>query len=173
LEPQPTAPVRFTEEEIPLALLMSLDGHADSSAAPPQFSQPPGFPAPAEGGREQPERPGSGEWAEAPAGDSLPGQPAKPAGFWLRVNAELVIYGATEPDAQVVVAGRQIKLRPDGSFSLRFALPDGEYELPVVAVAADQSEGRVAYLHFTRATRTLGEVGETELPTPLPKPDHA
>jgi len=159
--------------ELPLALLMSLDGRADSSAAPPQFSQPGGPAAPTEAGGERPERPGSGEWAEGHPQAEMPGQPAKPGKFWLRVNAELVVYGATEPDAHVVVAGRQIKLRPDGSFTLRFALPNGEYELPVVAVAADQSQGRVAYMLFTRATQTLGEVGETELPTPLPRPHHA
>jgi hypothetical protein len=48
--------------------------------------------------------------------------------FWFNVNAELVVYGATEPDATVTIGGRMIKLRPDGSFSYRFALPDGAYE---------------------------------------------
>jgi hypothetical protein len=80
-------------------------------------------------------------------------------GFWFNVNAELIIYGATEPDAQVTIGGRVIKLRADGSFSFRFALPDGEYELPAVAVSADQTDGRAAELKFSRGTEYRGEVG--------------
>jgi hypothetical protein len=80
-------------------------------------------------------------------------------GFWFNVNAELIIYGATEPDAEVTIGGRVIKLRPDGTFSYRFALPDGEYELPAVAVSADKTDGRAAELKFGRSTEYRGEVG--------------
>jgi hypothetical protein len=80
-------------------------------------------------------------------------------GFWFNVNAELIIYGATEPDAQVTIGGREIKLRPDGSFSFRFALPDGEYELPAVAISADRTDGRAAELKFSRETEYRGDVG--------------
>jgi hypothetical protein len=71
----------------------------------------------------------------------------------------LIIYGATERDATVTIGGRTIKLRPDGSFSYRFALPDGKYDLPVVAVSADGTDGRAAELKFSRATEIRGEVG--------------
>lgn len=57
--------------------------------------------------------------------------------FWLVVNTELIVYGATEPDAKVTMQGLPIKLRPDGTFSMRFALPDGRQEIPVVAVNKD------------------------------------
>ncbi len=80
-------------------------------------------------------------------------------GFWFNVNAELIIYGATEPDAEVTIGGRVIKLRPDGSFSYRFALPDGQYELPAVAVSADKTDGRAAELKFSRGTEYRGDVG--------------
>ena len=80
-------------------------------------------------------------------------------GFWFNINAELIIYGATEADASVTIAGRKIRLRPDGSFSYRFALPDGNYELPVVAVSADQTDGRAAELSFRRTTDYRGHVG--------------
>ena len=83
----------------------------------------------------------------------------RPKGFWFNVNAELIIYGATEPAAKVTLDGREIKLRPDGSFSFRFALPDGKYELPAVAVSADGTEARAADLKFSRATEYRGEVG--------------
>jgi hypothetical protein len=79
-------------------------------------------------------------------------------GFWFNVNAELIIYGATDPNAQVTLAGRPIKLRPDGTFSCQFALPDGEYALAATALSPD-NELRQAALNFSRATNYSGEVG--------------
>ncbi len=94
-------------------------------------------------------------------------------GFWFNVNAELIIYGATEPDAKVTLGGHEIKLRPDGSFSYRFALPDGKYDLPAVAVSADCTDGRAANLKFSRETEYLGDVGahpqDPSLQPPLPE----
>ena len=94
-------------------------------------------------------------------------------GFWFNVNAELIIYGATEPDAKVTLGGHQIKLRPDGSFSYRFALPDGKYDMPAVAVSADGTDARAAELRFSRATEYLGDVGmhpqDPALKPPLPE----
>lgn len=80
-------------------------------------------------------------------------------GFWFNVNAELIIYGATEPDAKVTLGGHPIQLRPDGSFSYRFSLPDGKYELPAVAVSRDGDDARAANLNFGRQTEYLGDVG--------------
>jgi hypothetical protein len=79
-------------------------------------------------------------------------------GFWFNVNAELIVYGSTEPDATVTIGGRQIRLRRDGSFSFRFALPDGQYELPVAAQSADGEETRQAELNFSRASQYQGGV---------------
>ena len=101
------------------------------------------------------------------------GAPASPGGFWFNLNAELIVYGATEPTASVTIGGRPVKLRPDGSFSYRFALPDGQYELPVTAVSADGTEARHADLKFSRATDIVGDVGQhpqdPALKTPLPE----
>ena len=84
---------------------------------------------------------------------------ARPSrGFWFNVNAELIVYGATETDAAVTIGGRRIKLRPDGTFSYRFALPDGRFPLPIEAVSADEVEARAADLHFSRVTHYLGDV---------------
>lgn len=105
----------------------------------------------------------------SPFGGGQPG--AK--GFWFNVNAELIIYGATEPDASVTIGGRPVKLRPDGSFSCRFALPDGQYALPAVAISADQTDARAAELEFARRTTHWGDVGvhpqDPNLKPPLPE----
>lgn len=90
----------------------------------------------------------------SPAG----GEIKKPGKFWFKINAELIIYGATEPDASVTVAERPIKLRPDGTFSFRFSLPDGRYQLPAVAVSSDGQDAREARLEFSRSTEYLGHV---------------
>ncbi len=94
--------------------------------------------------------------------------------FWFNVNAELIIYGATEPDAKVTLGGHEIKLRSDGTFSFRFSLPDGKYDLPAVAVSADGTDGRAAELRFSRETEYLGEVGATPQDPALkpPTPDN-
>jgi hypothetical protein len=72
--------------------------------------------------------------------------------FWLVVNTELIVYGATEPDAKVTVQGRPIKLNPDGTFSLRFALPDGKQVIPVDATSNDGIDHRRITPIVTRKT---------------------
>lgn len=74
--------------------------------------------------------------------------------FWLVADCELVLYGATEPSATVTVAGKPIELNPDGTFSLRFLLPDGQLELPVKALAGDQLEEREIKITVERKTET-------------------
>lgn len=81
-----------------------------------------------------------------------------PKGFWLNVNAELVLYGATEPDATLLIDGYPVQIRPDGTFSYRFALPDGDYEIALWAMSAE-GDLRQAILKFRRASNYEGEVG--------------
>jgi hypothetical protein len=73
--------------------------------------------------------------------------------FWLQVHTELILYGATEPDATVTVQGRPVKLYPDGTFSMRFALPDGEQSLPVRASNKDGDMTRVITPVVKKTTR--------------------
>ncbi|MFA4843367.1 MAG: DUF4912 domain-containing protein [Candidatus Margulisiibacteriota bacterium] len=62
--------------------------------------------------------------------------------FWLVANCELIVYGATEPTATVTVQGHKIDLRADGTFSLRFTLPDGQQVIPIEAIRDDGAERR-------------------------------
>ena len=98
-----------------------------------------------------------------PVGAPLNGGAAKDRdkkGFSFSVNVEIVVYGSTEPDARVMLAGRQVELSPDGSFSMRYALPDGAYGMDACATSADLSQGSRVHLHFSRATARDGEVGQ-------------
>jgi len=77
----------------------------------------------------------------------------KERNFWLKVDCELIVYGATEPDAKVTVQGAPVRLRPDGTFTLRYYLPDGKQVIPVKAVSADQLEERAITPTVIRETR--------------------
>jgi hypothetical protein len=66
----------------------------------------------------------------------------KERGFRLWVATELILYGATEPDARLTIQGKETKVRGDGTFSIRLALPDGKIDIPVTAVSADSIEER-------------------------------
>ncbi|MBU1087819.1 MAG: DUF4912 domain-containing protein [Candidatus Omnitrophica bacterium] len=72
--------------------------------------------------------------------------------FWMVVNTELIVYGATQPGSELTVQGKPIVLNEDGTFSLRFALPDGEQIIPVRAVSPDKVEERVITPVVTKNT---------------------
>jgi uncharacterized protein len=77
---------------------------------------------------------------------------AKPRQFWLVADAELIVYGATEPDATVTIGGQQIQLSPDGTFRYQMSFQDGLIDFPIFAVAADGEQNREVHLKFTRET---------------------
>jgi len=78
--------------------------------------------------------------------------PIRARKFWLVADAELIIYGATEPDASVTIAGRPVKLNPDGTFRFQMSFQDGVLDFPILAVAADGVQTRAVHMRFTRET---------------------
>lgn len=78
--------------------------------------------------------------------------PPKPRKFWLVADAELIVYGATEPDATVTIGGKPIKLNPDGTFRFQMSFQDGVIDYPIVAVAADGEQTRSIHMNFERQT---------------------
>lgn len=87
----------------------------------------------------------------------------------MHVNAEVIFYGGTHPEAKVTIDGKPVALKPDGSFRYHFVFPDGEFEIPIVATSPDGVETRRAVLRFERATGREGDVGSTAQP-PLAEP---
>jgi hypothetical protein len=75
--------------------------------------------------------------------------------FWFQLDAELIVYGATEPNARVTLQGEPVKLRSDGTFTMRFSLPDSRQIIPATAASADGVEERTVVLAVERNTKQL------------------
>lgn len=86
------------------------------------------------------------------AGFSASAPPIRPRKFWLIADAELIVYGATEPDATVTIGGRPIQLNPDGTFRFQMSFQDGLIDFPIMAVAADGEQNRAIHMKFERET---------------------
>jgi len=78
--------------------------------------------------------------------------PSAERGFWFELRAELIVYGAAAPGATVTCQGRPVPLRPDGTFTLRFALPDGAQEIACQAIAADHLDSITITPAVTKTT---------------------
>jgi len=112
----------------------------------------------------------SGQWASSagawvtsvssPFGASF----GQERGFHMHVNAELIIYGGTEPNARVRIDGQDITLSKDGTFSYHFVFPDGQFHIPIDATSTDGEEKRSALLSFLRMTELEGDVRKTGQP---------
>jgi hypothetical protein len=74
------------------------------------------------------------------------------------VDAELIIFGKTVSSASVLVAGRPVKLQPDGSFTVRMELPDKRQVLPVTAESRDGLRQRTTVVAVERNTKVMEAV---------------
>jgi len=81
-----------------------------------------------------------------------PAKAPKAKAFGLHVDTELIVYGGTDPKATVSVHGQAVKLKPDGSFSVRLALPEGTQQVPVQATSPDGQDTRQITPIVTRQT---------------------
>jgi hypothetical protein len=75
--------------------------------------------------------------------------------FHFQVDAELIVYGSTEPNARVTLQGEPVQLRTDGTFTVRFSMPDSRQIIPAVASSADGIEERTIVLAVERNTKEL------------------
>ena len=72
--------------------------------------------------------------------------------YWL--NAELILYGGADLGSTIKLSGKKLDLRPDGTFTVRFGLPDGELKLPVTFVSPDHSETHTITPNVIRHTES-------------------
>ena len=93
---------------------------------------------------------GAGLWA---SGRSESGRGrAQPRSFWLVADAELIVYGATEPSASLFIGDAPVPLSSDGTFRVQVPFRDGQQVYPIRAVAADGEQERWVRLEFQRNT---------------------
>ncbi|MFB2936963.1 DUF4912 domain-containing protein [Aerosakkonemataceae cyanobacterium BLCC-F154] len=100
---------------------------------------------------------GIGKWASgvgmmSGVGFSSEVVPESSRNFWLMADAELVVYGATEPDAVITIGGRPIKANSDGTFRFQLSFQDGMLDFPIEAFAPDGEQTRSVHLKFNRDT---------------------
>ncbi len=72
-----------------------------------------------------------------------------------KVGAEMVIHGTTHPDAIVTLQGTPIKLRADGTFSVRLDLPNRRQVIPLVASTRDGTSQRTIVVAVERNTKAM------------------
>jgi hypothetical protein len=78
--------------------------------------------------------------------------------FDFHVETELIVHGVAHPQARVTLRGEPVHLRPDGTFAVRFNLPDRRHVLPVVASSSDGAEQRTIVLAVDRNTKVMEPV---------------
>ena len=72
-----------------------------------------------------------------------------------KVDAHLVIHGATDSNANLTIKGAPVPINDDGSFVLRMELPEKRQVLPIIASSFDGTQQRTTVLAIERNTKTL------------------
>ena len=70
--------------------------------------------------------------------------------FWFFADMSLIVYGATQVNAQLTINGEPIKVENDGSFSIHLPFPEGVTESRMMAVAVNGWQNESLHLQFTR-----------------------
>ncbi|MBF0479808.1 MAG: DUF4912 domain-containing protein [Candidatus Omnitrophica bacterium] len=76
--------------------------------------------------------------------------------FFFEIGTELIVYGRTESNAKVTLCGEPVQLKADGTFSLRFVLPDGKIPLDFIARSFDGIDSRSIKTSVERNPTTYG-----------------
>jgi hypothetical protein len=76
-------------------------------------------------------------------------------GFHFEIDAELIVYGRTDPSAKVTMQSTPVPLRPDGTFTMRFSFPEGRQIIPSTAQTRNGLEERTIILAVERNTKEL------------------
>ena len=92
-----------------------------------------------------------GLWASGRS-ESGAGLAPRQRSFWLVADAELIVYGATDPAARLTIGGEDVPLSPDGTFRIQVPFRDGQQLYPIEAIAADGEQRRNITLEFRRTT---------------------
>ena len=92
---------------------------------------------------------GAGIWA---SGINESGAGLSNKSFWLVADAELIVYGATDPSANLTIGGENIPLASDGTFRLQVPFRDGSQNYDIKATDESGKQERSITMKFDRIT---------------------
>ena len=92
---------------------------------------------------------GAGVWA---SGSNESGAGIRNKSFWLVADAELIVYGATEPSARLTIGGEEVPLASDGTFRLQVPFRDGTQNYEIKATDENGEQEKSITLKFDRVT---------------------
>ena len=72
--------------------------------------------------------------------------------FWLVADAELIVYGATDPSANLTIGGEKVPLASDGTFRLQVPFRDGSQNYDIKAIDESGKQERSITMKFDRIT---------------------
>ncbi len=92
---------------------------------------------------------GAGIWS---SGINESGEGLSNRSFWLVADAELIVYGATDPTANLTIGGEKVPLASDGTFRLQVPFRDGSQNYDIKAIDASGNQERSITMKFDRTT---------------------
>ena len=95
---------------------------------------------------------GAGLWASGRNESGIGGVAPRQRSFWLVADAELIVYGATDPSARLTIGGEEVPLSTDGTFRIQVPFRDGQQMYAIEATASDGEQKRNITLNFNRET---------------------
>ena len=95
---------------------------------------------------------GIGLWASGRNESGIGAVTPRQRSFWLVADAELIVYGATDPSARLTIGGEDVPLSTDGTFRIQVPFRDGDQVYAIEATAADGEQKRNITLNFQRQT---------------------
>ena len=72
--------------------------------------------------------------------------------FWLVADAELIVYGATDPSATLTIGDEKVPLASDGTFRLQVPFRDGSQNYEIKATDSTGEQDRSITMRFDRNT---------------------
>ncbi|MCR8539368.1 MAG: DUF4912 domain-containing protein [Prochlorococcus marinus CUG1439] len=93
---------------------------------------------------------GSGKWSSGlnESGSGI----VKNRSFWLVADAELIVYGATEPSAKLTIGGEEVPLAADGTFRIQVPFRDGTQKYDIQAKDSSGDQEKSISMKFDRTT---------------------
>ena len=83
-----------------------------------------------------------------------------PYEFEFTVDAYMVVEGVANPTANVTLAGEPLKLREDGTFTVKMDLPERRQVFPIVASSRDGTQQRTTVLAIERNTKVMEPISK-------------